>query len=468
MAKPQRVRDPLHNLIEFGANELDQMLWSVVKTRAFQRLRRIKQLGFSELVYPGATHTRFAHSLGVFHTARMLMNVIHRHLGTNDFSPSKANRAITAALVHDLGHGPFSHIFEKVGKRFGWDTAEHEKLSMRLICEGEVAEVLNKRGSGFANDVADILQNRSNIYSSVVSSQFDADRLDYMQRDRLMTGSQHAAIDFKWLIENLEVDSVPMGEDDTQTGSLETFVLGQKAVHAAEAYVLSLFQLYPTVYYHKATRSAEAMFTELLAHTFQLVMDGSLDRTGLPENHSLVRFALNPADLDKAIELDDTVVWGALSMMAGANDQFVSEMARRLRDRRLFKAIDVRQRAAAKVNEKNLSSDTRRGIIDRMEVATKVAVQDAIAEDDSLRQRILIDEGERSPYKKLSTSEGPLNQIRIKIEGGEHVDLVERSSVVEAIQSFKFFRIYVAEQDTNAKNRVETILREEMEKANDN
>ena len=81
MAKPQRIRDPLHDLIEFGVNPFDQTLWKVVKTRPFQRLRRIKQLGFSELVYPGATHTRFAHSLGVFHTARLLMETIKRHLG---------------------------------------------------------------------------------------------------------------------------------------------------------------------------------------------------------------------------------------------------------------------------------------------------------------------------------------------------------------------------------------------------
>lgn len=104
----QRIRDPLHNLIVFEADEIENTMWDVIQTRPFQRLRRIKQLGFSDLVYPGATHTRFAHSVGVFHTARQLMKIINNHLGTGKYKDSKANAALAAALVHDLGHGPFA------------------------------------------------------------------------------------------------------------------------------------------------------------------------------------------------------------------------------------------------------------------------------------------------------------------------------------------------------------------------
>src|SRR5215471_17903843 len=116
--KPQRIRDPLHNLIEFGTGQFEDVIWRVIQTRPFQRLRRVKQLGFSELVYPGATHSRFAHSVGVFHTARQLMSVIERHLTKSAaFKPAKANTALAAALLHDIGHGPFSHAFEDVGDR---------------------------------------------------------------------------------------------------------------------------------------------------------------------------------------------------------------------------------------------------------------------------------------------------------------------------------------------------------------
>ena len=248
----QRIRDPLHDLIEFSTSksELERVLWDVVQTRPFQRLRRVKQLGFSEMIYPGASHTRFAHSLGVFHTARHLMGVVKRDKATNE--ESKEVRALAAALVHDLGHGPFSHAFEDVGKRLSLKFADHEEMSNVLIREGEVASELNKMGSGFASDVADIIRKDGvkSVQHAVVSSQFDADRLDYIRRDRMMSGTQHAAIDFNWLINNLRVASVPVGVDDKQTGSIETFVLDSKASFAAEAYVLGLFQLYPTIYFH--------------------------------------------------------------------------------------------------------------------------------------------------------------------------------------------------------------------------
>jgi HD superfamily phosphohydrolase len=221
----QRIRDPLHNLVEFSSDELERTLWKVVQARPFQRLRRVKQLGFSDLVYPGASHSRFAHSVGVFHTARHLMGVVRKHV--RERQDSKEHRALAAALVHDVGHGPFSHAFEKVGERLQLKLADHEHMSDRLIREGEVAETLNEMGSGFANDVADIIkkEGRKTVHNAVVSSQFDADRLDYMRRDRLMTGSQHAAIDFEWLIANLEIAPVPTGVDDAEVGTVETLSL---------------------------------------------------------------------------------------------------------------------------------------------------------------------------------------------------------------------------------------------------
>lgn len=284
MPKQQRIRDPLHDLIEFNIDEvhLERVLWRVIQTRPFQRLRRVKQLGFSDFVYPGATHSRLLHSLGVFHTARRLMEVIRRHV--HPCEDAKVSQALAAALLHDVGHGPFSHAFEDIGERFELKMADHELVSDVLIRESEIADELRALGSGFPDDVADIISGRgqSSIYSAVVSSQFDADRLDYMRRDRLMSGTQHAGIDFEWLMQNLEVAEVSYGVDETSLGQVQTFVLGPKAIYAAEAFVLGLFQLYPTVYFHKATRGAEKIYTELLARTVTLVRDGFVERTGLP------------------------------------------------------------------------------------------------------------------------------------------------------------------------------------------
>ena len=236
----QRVRDPVHNLIVFDTDQqLERLLWNVLCSRPFQRLRRIKQLGFSELVYPGATHSRFAHSIGVFQTARELMEIVRERAGVERME-AQEQIALAAALVHDVGHGPFSHAFEAVGKELGLRLADHEQMSDQLIRESEIAEILREFGSGFANDVADMIKKDGpkTVHDAVVSSQFDADRLDYMRRDRLMTGSQQSAIDLTWLLANLEIASVAVGVDENKFHDVPTFVIGPKAIPAAEAYIL--------------------------------------------------------------------------------------------------------------------------------------------------------------------------------------------------------------------------------------
>ena len=457
MFSAQRVRDPLHDLIEFGADQFDDAMWSVVQTSTFQRLRRVKQLGLSELVYPGATHSRLAHSLGVFHTARMLMKIVEQHLGTTRWKRQQAEYALAAALVHDVGHGPFSHAFEAVGKRMNLPLADHERISDRLIREGEISDVLDsKLGNGYAANVADVIKKSpGDIYTAVVSSQFDADRLDYMRRDRLMTGTQHGAIDFDWLMANLEVGSVPYGVDEEQVGEVETFVLGPKAAYAAETYVLGLFQLYPTVYFHKATRGAEKILSELLFRIITLAKDGPWREIGLPNKHPLITFAKRPDDLDCILALDDTVLWGALSLLADAKDETVRNLAVRLRDRRLYKCIDVREQLKTKLGEHAKEEVVEQGC---QNLEAKIA--DWLATKSDVTPRIITDKAIREPYKRFQASKGPLNQIRIKSSSGELVDLVKRSKVVAAISTFKLYRVYVS--DEGARQFVDQIIGEEM------
>ena len=457
----QRIRDPLHDLIEFSDRELERTLWDVVQTRPFQRLRRVKQLGFSELVYPGATHSRFAHSLGVFHTSRRLMEIVRRH--TND-NPTKENHALAAALVHDLGHGPYSHAFEKVGKRLKLKLADHEHMSDRLIREGEVADVLNRMGSGFASDVADIIKKdgRKTVHNAVVSSQFDADRLDYMRRDRMMTGVRHAAIDFEWLLANLEIGSVSIGVDETSLGSVDTFVLGAKATQAAEAYVLGLFQLYPTVYFHKATRGAEKLFTELLVRVVTLVRERSMKATGLGSRHPIVRFALAPDDLDIALCLDDSVIAGSLSLMADAPDPLVSQFARRLRDRKLYKCIDIRLKVAHILDTDSQNTPERVEEIDRCCAAINQKLTALVEQSADPVPQILIDLDKRSPYKSGGESVGPLDRINIHTGGRVLVDLKQRSSVVASLTTFQLFRAYFDPNNGAARSDIERIVDQEV------
>ena len=375
---------------------------------------------------------------------------------------SQRNQALAAALVHDLGHGPFSHSFEPLGKALGLKMAEHEHVSDEIIRCGEVAHILKEMGSGFADDVADIVLGvgEKTVYHAVVSSQFDADRLDYMRRDRLMTGTQHAGIDFAWLLANLEIAEIAYGVDKSSVGKVATFVLGPKAIYAAEAFVLGLFQLYPTVYLHKATRGAEKLFAELLSRLVTIVQDGSANNSGLSDNHPLVRFANAPNDLGSVLALDDTVVWGALPMMADAADKTICQFAKRLRDRKLYKSIDVRMKIVRCLDPEGTSIDEEQ--IDQVCVRIKEKITEWSSQNGGEVPRVLIDEAERSPYKSVEETKGPLDRINIRNVGGDLVDLKKQSRVVAALKLFKLFRVYVSDNDVAARDAVEQFVKEEI------
>ena len=463
-AKPQRIRDPLHNLVVFETDQFERTLWRIVQSRPFQRLRRVRQLGFSEFVFPGATHTRFVHSIGVFHIARQLVQVVKRHLG-HDVRNHQCDVALAAALVHDVGHGMFSHAFEGIGKELKLPMARHETVSEQLIRGGELGEVFKELGSGFADDVADVLKREEpgNLYDSVVSSQFDADRLDYMQRDRLMTGIQSSGIDATWLVANLEIGSIASTADDEQSGNVETLVLGPKAFHAAENYVLSLFQLYPNVYLHKTTRGAEKLFSCLMLQVIGLIQAGDIDQTGLPKAHPICRFAQNPDDLDSALGLDDAVFWGALPLMAEAQDPQVGCFAVRLIERRLPKCIDIRRVIEQKLPARQgMTTEDRyeREAILRLNCKRIVEkVKEVSHSSPALGSSIMVDESRRNPYKKFQDSKTALNQILIRQGENRIEDMAHLSPVVSSAEAFEVCRAYYTDGDTEGKLKIENIIR---------
>ena len=479
MLKRQRIRDPLHNLIEFDpTDQFEHVLWQVIGSRSFQRLRRIRQLGFSELVYPGATHTRFAHSIGVFHTARRLMALIRQYIKLHggQVKEHQLQVALAAALVHDIGHGMFSHAFEDIGKTLNLKMAHHEEVSDAIIRGSEMREAFAELGPSFADEVADVIKRGrpGNLYDAVVSSQFDADRLDYMRRDRLMTGVQNSGIDFDWLLANLEIGEVKIGVDDQPLRPIETFVLGPKAFHAAETYILALFQLYPTVYHHKTTRAAEKVFSALMLRLIRLVRSKHVKQTGLPKTHPFIRFAQDSDNLQHALALDDAVFWGALPLMAEADDQVIRHSARRLRDRKLPKCIDIYDRLVAepgsddraadrgetKKRQDRLIADIRTRLIEWSDANS--GKQTGLPVETDVAPRILVDFASRTPYKPFRQTTGPLNQILIR--GADNVvrDMAHCSPVVAAIEEFKLFRAYVDDSDQEAKQAVEAIIAEEL------
>ncbi len=277
----------------------------------------------------------------------------------------------------------------------------------------------------------------------------------------MMTGTKLAQIDFDWLIANLEVGEVAYGVDEAAVGSLETFVLGPKAIYAAEAYVLGLFQLYPSVYFHKTTRAAEKIFTELLVRVIRLIQDGSIRRVGLSAKHPIAKFAKDPNKLENVLALDDAVVWGSLQRLARSRDPLVCDFSARLLERRLFKAIDVREEVRKMIDP---NPTTLRSDVAELRIETRIDVAcEGIGE--KIRRKvarqsyptILLDQEQRRPYKDMEESKGPLNQIMIRQSGGL-IDLVDCSPVVRSIRTFKLFRLYIDKDDhTNRKFIKKTI-----------
>jgi uncharacterized protein len=268
--------------------------------------------------------TLLAHSIGVFHVARRLMDVA---VPRDKRKGHRTRVALLAALLHDLGHGPFSHAFENTERaRLPQEKyRDHENWTAELICRrnGNIRRILGEEFGGdgsMADDIAGLLKgDEQDLYSSVVSSSFDADRLDYLRRDRMMTGSGAGAIDFDWLLDNLRVVEVPNSSgDDPQDNSgkaIQVFSFEEKALQAAESFILARFHLYSQVYLHRATRGIEQMLSAFLLAFSQEAAQGAKADLAVPEDHPLrAYYSKATPDVESYFALDDAVVWSALEV----------------------------------------------------------------------------------------------------------------------------------------------------------
>lgn len=361
--KTQRIRDPIHDLIVFDKkDEIDQVAWRLINTAEFQRLRRIRQLGVSEFVFPGATHTRFAHSIGVYHNARRLVRLIDEHLldspktDANPEASASEDRSIVirlAALLHDVGHGPFSHAFEgarlALAKARGQEKIKkHEYFSGQLIrnetsCVCKVLSDFDPSGT-LSDEIAKVIEadDPTDIYHAVVSSSFDADRLDYLQRDRTMTGTRAGSVDLEWLMRNLIVEHIPLGqeEDDPKPTLAPTFAFAEKARGAAEDFLLARYRLFTNVYLHKTTRGFEKVVAALIEW---LGTPGNAGKVGIEGDHPLIRFLTAKGDgsVEDYARLDDMVLWGLIDRLGRSAEELPRALARCLLDRNRPKCLDL-------------------------------------------------------------------------------------------------------------------------------
>ncbi len=228
------IRDPIH-----GSISLNELELSLLDTPQMQRLRRIKQLGFTYLAYPSATHTRFEHSLGVMHLAGRIAEQI-------DLPKEDIQLARICGLLHDIGHPAFSHTFEHLVERHS--KRSHEDVACEIISKDPIASILSSAGFS-SKDAVDALSGRKKPFSDILSSDLDADRMDYLLRDSHYTGVAYGVIDLERLIHTMKLHKDQLVLTD---------------LPAAEFLLRARSLMYQTVYEHHTARIAEAMFSKAI------------------------------------------------------------------------------------------------------------------------------------------------------------------------------------------------------------
>lgn len=342
------IRDPVHDIIRIH----DRFVLDLIDTAAMQRLRRVRQLGLAWLVYPGAEHSRFTHSLGAYHLAGRVMHQLedeHAHRNNSAVEPlfGDVRRAavLAAALLHDVGHGPFSHAFEHTIGHVSKSPVSHETWTRRIIDENaEIRQALEEAGGeDVVTLVEDILAGVAtpHFMSAIVSSQLDVDRIDYVLRDSHMTGCRYGRFDLEWMLRTLAVRPVRNSSGNDKQ-PVETIVVdGRRGLDGLEAQLVGRHYMYRHVYFHKAVRAAECVLRSILQRAATLVADGK----PLGVNDAFRKLATGRADdvsTSEYLSLDDFVILSWIEDWARTDvDGILRDLCHRLIARHLFKAIIV-------------------------------------------------------------------------------------------------------------------------------
>jgi uncharacterized protein len=317
-------RDAVHNIIRLNTGTPEgRLIARLVDSAEFQRLRRVRQLGLAYFAYQAAEHSRFTHSLGAFHLATRILAKF-----ANTYSISEEDRLAVriAALLHDIGHGPFSHVIETI---LGF---HHEDFTVQAVLssETEVGALLAAHDPALPERVANIIRGtfRPMALAQLVSSQLDVDRMDYLLRDSLMTGVKYGVYDIEWIIKSLEIN-----EADDQ------LYVSARGLYAVEDYLQARYYMFRQVYFHRTLRAAEAILRVLLKRALD-IFDGG--RVWIAPGTAFEQvFRGQPLTLSEHLSLDDSDVTFHIKQWQNSGDPILADLSRRFLNRRLFKAFDL-------------------------------------------------------------------------------------------------------------------------------
>ena len=388
------LRDPVHGYIHIE----DKVIFDILQSKEFQRMRRIKQLGPISYVFPGATHTRFEHNLGVYELTRRICNIFSKNYPSrepNDGLWDDSNRLLVecAGLLHDIGHGPYSHTFEHL---FG---TNHEKIGQQIITDPhtEINQALRQVSPNFPELVASVI---AKTYPNpqivkMISSQADADRMDYLQRDAYFTGVNYGQFDLSRVLRVIR---------PYQDGICFT----NNGMHAVEDYIVSRYQMYQQVYFHRVGRSMEVILHHLLQRAKVVYKTGTLQVTP-----SLAKFLEGNWTLDDYLKLDDGVMETNFSLWLNSSDPILADLASKY----LFR----KPLASVRIDE-----DTK-GLLPKLKDLIKQAGFDPTYYTDT---NSAFDE----PYDAYKpTGKNANSQIEIMQDDGSLIELSQLSPLVKAL-----------------------------------
>jgi len=396
--RPKVFRDPVHNAIALERDDPgDRLLLALIDTPELQRLRRIRQLGLAGLVFHGAEHSRFTHSLGAMHLARRILEAVRGQL---ELGPDERTAVLAAALLHDLGHGPLSHNGEGL-----WG-GRHEEWSSRLVLDPGTAvhQLLAAHEATLPRRVDELVRGvaRPRTLGKIVSGQLDCDRLDYILRDGWALGVS-VTFDLTRLLGMVLIDQIE-----------DRLVIDRRGHDAVEAYLIARYHLFRSVYHHKTVRAAGAMLGAAVRRASLLVAQGRLSPGGVAPGLARVLGGGSPT-LGEYLALDDGDLWSALKVWAGATDPLLARLAGGLLHRRLYKGLQVvRQDPAAQAAQLARARDLLR----------------CAGHDPDFE--LLVDTARDQPYRPYSPAELGPEGIFVRWPDGNR-EISETSGVVRSL-----------------------------------
>ena len=324
------LKDPVHSYIHIHY----EVIWNCLDSKEFQRLRRIRQLGGDFQVYPTAEHSRFSHSLGVYEIVRRMVTEVKTLCA--ELTEYEKVCVMLAGLLHDVGHGPFSHAFEHVTNH------SHEEYTAKIILgDTELNSILRAVSKKMPENIVSIIQHthENDILNQIVSGQLDADRMDYLLRDSYFTATSYGQFDLERILRTIRVRKTSEGR--------KVIVVKHTGIHSVEDYIMARYQMYWQVYYHPVARSYEAVFIQL----FNRLKDIFKDNKDYFEDMKVLVPFLEKVEVseEEYFRLDENSLLYCCALIQDKDDVIAADLAKRLQNRKLFEYVDYNEENLAQI-----------------------------------------------------------------------------------------------------------------------